>query len=166
MKLLSASDRLATYKPTVNASNEDVPPLTEFFELVHVADVIQQMVQLYYDEEITKHVDKHDFMNDVNKEKKTFERLLDDCVARGMDRGIQVLLSQVEFILSSEQTRNDYNPPTESMPDLKPTKACQDTIKCLKTNTSMLSGAAEKGTMDLFFSEIGRRFFEWVQRGG
>ncbi|KAG2207550.1 hypothetical protein INT47_004300 [Mucor saturninus] len=156
----SASVRLATYKPSLNTSNEDVPPLTEFFELVHVADVIQQMIQLYYDEEITKHVDKHDFMNDVNKEKKSFERLLDDCVARGMDGGIQVLLSQVEYILATEQTRQDYNPPTESMPDLKPTKACRDTIACLKTNTSMLNGAAEKGTMDLFFSEIGRRFFE------
>lgn len=99
-------------------------------------------------------------MNDVNKEKKTFERLLDDCVAQGMDRGIQVLLSQVEYILASEQTRNDYNPSSEEMPDLKPTKACRDTIQCLKTNTSMLVGAAEKGTMDLFFSEIGRRFFE------
>ena len=99
-------------------------------------------------------------MNDVNKEKKIFERLLDDCVAQGMDRSIQVLLSQVEYIVSSEQTKNDYNPPLDSMPDLKPTKACRDTIQCLKTNTSMLVGAAEKGTMDLFFSEIGRRFFE------
>lgn len=100
-------------------------------------------------------------MNDVNKEKKAFERLLDDCVARGMDRGIQVLLSQVEYILASEQSRTDYNPAKDAaMPDLKPTKACQDTIQCLKTNTSMLNGAAEKGTMDLFFSEIGRRFFE------
>ncbi|KAG2234344.1 hypothetical protein INT48_007211 [Thamnidium elegans] len=156
----SAADRLASYKPTLSKHNEDVPPLTEFFELVHVADVIQQMVQLYYDEEITKNVDKHDFMNDVNKEKKTFERLLDDCVARGMDRGIQVLLSQVEFILAQEQTRSDYNPPSDMMPDLKPTKACRDTISCLQTNTSMLIGASEKSTMDLFFSEIGRRFFE------
>ncbi|KAI8647321.1 exocyst complex component Sec10-like protein [Parasitella parasitica] len=156
----SAGSRLSSYRPSTDASSEDVPPLTEFFELVHVADVIQQMIQLYYDEEITKNVDKLDFMNEVNKEKKAFERLLDDCVAQGMDRGIQVLLSQVEFILSHEQRKEDYSPSTDSMPDLKPTKACQDTIKCLKTNTSMLVGAAEKGTMDLFFSEIGRRFFE------
>ncbi|KAK4514320.1 ERMES complex subunit mmm1 [Mucor velutinosus] len=156
----SAASRLSSYKPNADASNDDVPPLTEFFELVHVADVIQQMIQLYYDEEITKNVDKLDFMNEVNKEKKSFERLLDDCVAQGMDRGIQVLLSQVEFILSHEQRKEDYNPPTDSMPDLKPTKACRDTIQCLKTNTSMLIGAAEKSTMDLFFSEIGRRFFE------
>lgn len=48
----SAGSRLSSYKPNIDASNEDVPPLTEFFELVHVADVIQQMIQLYYDEEI------------------------------------------------------------------------------------------------------------------
>ncbi|KAI9487451.1 MAG: exocyst complex component Sec10-like protein [Benjaminiella poitrasii] len=155
-----ASDRLSSYKPNADISNEDVPPLTEFFELVHVADVIQQMIQLYYDEEITKNVDKLDFLNEVNKEKKTFERLLDDCVAQGMDRGIQVLLSQVEFILAHEQKKEDYNPLNNMIPDLKPTKACQDTIQCLKTNTSMLVGAAEKTTMDLFFSETGRRFFE------
>jgi recyclin-1 len=77
-----------------------------------------------------------------------------------MDGGIQVLISQVEFILSSEQKSSDYNPTTGMMADLKPTKACRDALKCLKSNTSMLVGAAEKGTMDLFFSEIGRRFFE------
>ncbi|CEG65273.1 hypothetical protein RMATCC62417_02085 [Rhizopus microsporus] len=156
----SAIARLSVYKPNPYNLSEDVPPLTEFFELVHVADVIQQMIQLYYDEEITKHIDKLDFMNDVNKEKKAFERLLDDCVAQGMDRGIQVLLSQVELILTHEQKKEDYNPPPNVMPDLRPTKACQDTIQCLKTNTSTLMGAAEKGTMDLFFNEICRRFFE------
>lgn len=98
-------------------------------------------------------------MNEVNKEKKAFERMLDDCVAQGMDHGIQVLLNQVEMILTSEQLASDYNP-QDSMIDLQPTKACLDTIQCLKRNTSMLNGAAEKSTMDLFFSEVGRRFFE------
>ncbi|KAG1452843.1 hypothetical protein G6F56_007717 [Rhizopus delemar] len=156
----SATAQLSTFKPNPYSLSEDVPPLTELFELVHVADVIQQMIQLYYDEEITKHIDKLDFMNDVNKEKKMFERLLDDCVAQSMDRGIQVLLSQIEFILTHEQTRDDYNPNPNALPELKPTKACEDTIQCLKTNTSILAGAAEKGTMDLFFSEICKRFFE------
>ncbi|CAO3703297.1 unnamed protein product [Rhizopus stolonifer] len=118
----SATAQLSTFKPNPYSLSEDVPPLTELFELVHVADVIQQMIQLYYDEEITKHIDKLDFMNDVNKEKKMFERLLDDCVAQSMDRGIQVLLSQIEFILTHEQTRDDYNPNPNALPELKPTK--------------------------------------------
>ncbi|KAI8336839.1 exocyst complex component Sec10-domain-containing protein [Chlamydoabsidia padenii] len=156
-----ASSRLLRYKPLLNSetNNDDLPPLTDFFELVHVADVIQQMVQLYYDEEMTLFIDKHDFMNDVNKEKKVFERMLDDCVAQGMDHGIQVLLSQVELILIGEQLPSDYNPQDDIF-DLKPTKACLDVIQCLKSNTSMLHGAAEKATMDLFFSEVGRRFFD------
>lgn len=99
-------------------------------------------------------------MNEVNKEKKVFERILDDSVADGMDRGIQVLLAQVEYILTNEQKPEDYNPPGDMITDLKPTQACQDTIECLKRNTAMLNGAAEKSTMDLFFSEIGRRFSE------
>ncbi|CAO3606822.1 unnamed protein product [Cunninghamella echinulata] len=156
-----AYEKLLQYKPKIEllSNNDDVPPLTDFFELVHVADVIQQMVQLYYDEEMTKFIDRHDFMNEVNKEKKVFERMLDDCVAQGMDHGIQVLLNQVEMILTGEQLASDYNP-QDSMIDLQPTKACLDTIQCLKRNTSMLNGAAEKSTMDLFFSEVGRRFFE------
>jgi recyclin-1 len=70
-----------------------------------------------------------------------------------------VLLSQVELILTGEQLSSDYNPQDDTL-DLKPTKACLDVIQCLKSNTSMLHGAAEKTTMDLFFSEVGRRFFE------
>jgi recyclin-1 len=100
-----------------------------------------------------------DFMNDVNKEKKAFERLLDDCVAEGMDDGIQVLLSQVELILSREQKKEDYNPAGQ-LEDLSPTKACHDVLQCLEKNIAILKGASEKTTMDLFFGEIGRRFFE------
>ncbi|KAI8338978.1 exocyst complex component Sec10-like protein [Chlamydoabsidia padenii] len=160
-----ASSELLQYKPKLESTgnNDDLPPLTDFFELIHVADVIQQMVQLYYDEEMTQVIDKHDFMNDVNKEKKVFERMLDDCVAQGMDHGIQVLLSQVELILTSEQSQSDYNPQGDTI-DLKPTKACLDVIQCLKSNTCKLHGAAEKSTMDLFFSEVGRRFFEVLSK--
>lgn len=53
--LQRACEHLASYSPdpeSLEGSVSDVPPLTEFFEMVHVGDVIQQMVQLYYDEEI------------------------------------------------------------------------------------------------------------------
>ncbi|KAI9310132.1 exocyst complex component Sec10-like protein [Dichotomocladium elegans] len=160
-----AVEHLTSYTPSMEAYDVvDVPPLTEFFEMVHIGDVIQQMVQLYYDDEITKYVDKMDFINEVNKEKKNFERTLDDCVANGMDRGITVLLSQVEYILAREQRPEDYNPPNNMVEDLKPTKACQDAIECLRKNTSMLIGASEKSTMDLFISEVGRRFGETLSK--
>ena len=50
-----AIEHLTSYTPdleSLEGNAGDVPPLTEFFEMVHVGDVIQQMVQLYYDEEI------------------------------------------------------------------------------------------------------------------
>lgn len=48
----------------MTSNNDDVPPLTDFFEMVHVADVIQQMVQLYYDEEMVSYI-KLDYINAV-----------------------------------------------------------------------------------------------------
>ncbi|KAI9316784.1 exocyst complex component Sec10-domain-containing protein [Dichotomocladium elegans] len=156
-----AIEHLATYTPSLDSiliSPGDVAPLTEFFEMVHVGDVIQQMVQLYYDEAITKHVDKQDFMSEINKEKKVFERILDDAVACGMDKSIQA--RKVEYILTHEQDPRDYHPTEDVDMDLRPTKACHDAIECLRSNTSLLHGAAEKATMDLFFSEVGRRFAE------
>lgn len=51
-----AGEHLKTYTPDMDSLDSvDVPPLTEFFEMVHVGDVIQQMLQLYYDEEIVSH---------------------------------------------------------------------------------------------------------------
>lgn len=82
----------------------------DFFELVHVADLILQMVQVYYAEEMCKHIDKMDFLNEANKEKKTFERMIDDGVAAGLDKSIEVLIGQVEYILATMQLPTDYNP--------------------------------------------------------
>ncbi|KAF9431552.1 F-box protein: endocytic membrane traffic, recycling ReCYcling 1 [Entomortierella beljakovae] len=104
----AAIQQLGRYKPTTN--HEGVTPLMDFFELVHVADLILQMVQVYYAEEMCKHIDKMDFLNDANKEKKAFERLIDDGVAAGLDKSIEVLIGQVEYILSTMQLPTDYNP--------------------------------------------------------
>ncbi|KAJ2961602.1 hypothetical protein NQZ79_g3109 [Umbelopsis isabellina] len=158
-----ATLHLAKYTPQEDVESADqnnVAPLTEFFELVHIADLIQQMIEVYWKEEMLKVVDKHDFLNEVNKEKKVFERLLDDCVAQGMDQGIQVLIAQVEYILVTEQKAADFHPKPDSLADLKPSKACRDAIECLRTHTEMLRGSVEKETMNIFYQEVGRRFYE------
>jgi hypothetical protein len=50
---VSAVDQLTKYKPALNAlNNEQVQPLLQFFELIHQADVIHQMVYVYYKEEV------------------------------------------------------------------------------------------------------------------
>ncbi|KAG0287745.1 F-box protein: endocytic membrane traffic, recycling ReCYcling 1, partial [Dissophora globulifera] len=90
----AAIQQLGRYRPATTHGS-GVTPLMDFFELVHVADLILQMVQVYYTEEMCKHIDKMDFLNDANKEKKAFERLIDDGVAAGLDKSIEVLIGQV-----------------------------------------------------------------------
>lgn len=49
---------MSQYKPSDHALNGDhsstVAPLVQFFELVHIADTMQSMVQVYYDKEIVR----------------------------------------------------------------------------------------------------------------
>lgn len=94
----------------------------DFFELVHVADLILQMVQVYYAEEMCKHIDKMDFLNEANKEKKAFERMIDDGVAAGLDKSIEVLIGQVQFILTTMQLPTDYNPDENTDIELQATQ--------------------------------------------
>lgn len=91
-----------------------VAPLLQFFELVHIGDTIQSMVQVYFDKELVgdflrvcsnlhqdsgtvqaPHIDKTDFLNAVVREKKRFENTLDDSVAGGLNAGTEVLMNQV-----------------------------------------------------------------------
>jgi recyclin-1 len=51
----SAAVHLASYTPNEEGdtlNRTDVAPLTEFFELVHIADLIQQMIEVYWKEEM------------------------------------------------------------------------------------------------------------------
>src|SRR4051812_11753304 len=68
------------------------------------------------------YINEQDFLSKINAEKKAFERNLDDLVALGMDRAIQVLIEHVEYVLSTEQDPTDYNPPPGKGVDMKPTK--------------------------------------------
>jgi len=40
---------MQTYKPAEHADTSDVAPLVQFFELAHLGDTIQSMVQVYFD---------------------------------------------------------------------------------------------------------------------
>lgn len=131
----------------------------QFFEMVHIADLILQMVHLYFTEEIRKFVDINDFLAPSVTEKKKFEHLIDDMVASGLDQAIRVLMDQVEYILAAEQAPTDYLPEDEEELDLKPTAACQKSIECMTRHANMLVGAADKQVMEVFLSEIGQRFF-------
>ena len=47
-----ATDQMRTYKPAEHEEATSVAPLLQFFELVHVGDTIQSMVQVYFDKEM------------------------------------------------------------------------------------------------------------------
>jgi recyclin-1 len=44
-----ATTRMRSYKPAEHAETSDVAPLVQFFELVHLGDTVQSMVQVYFD---------------------------------------------------------------------------------------------------------------------
>jgi len=91
--MIRATRQMRTYKP--DEATTSVAPLLQFFELVHVGDTIQSMMQVYFDKDLAKYVDKTDFLNAVMREKKRFESVLDDAVAAGLNAGIEVLMNQV-----------------------------------------------------------------------
>lgn len=43
---------MKTYKPAEHHETANVAPLEQFFELVHIGDTIQSMVQVYFDKEL------------------------------------------------------------------------------------------------------------------
>lgn len=92
-----AIDQMSMYKPSEHAMTTSVAPLLQFFELVHIGDTIQSMIQVYFDKELARYIDKTDFLNGAIQEKKRFECTLDDSVAAGLNAGIEVLMNQVSL---------------------------------------------------------------------
>jgi hypothetical protein len=89
---------MCTYRPAEHSQTTSVAPLLHFFELVHIGDMIQSMVQVFFDKEMAPHIDRTDFLNTVMREKKRFENTLDDSVAAGLNAGTEVLMNQVGLL--------------------------------------------------------------------
>ena len=47
-----ATEQMRLYKPDEHEETTSVAPLMQFFELVHIGDTIQSMVQVYFDKEL------------------------------------------------------------------------------------------------------------------
>ncbi|KAN0061873.1 F-box protein: endocytic membrane traffic, recycling ReCYcling 1 [Thecaphora frezii] len=135
-----------------------VAPLVHFFELVHVGDTIQQMVQVYYDQELSRHIDRTDFLNGVVREKKRFEGTLDEHVASGLNVGVDLLMGQAEWLITTNQDPRDYYPEAGRDLDLaNPTRACRECIECLRVHCKMLVGSTDKTVLEVFYQEVGIR---------
>src|ERR1700733_16102636 len=99
-----------TYRPAEHEETTSVAPLMQFFELVHIGDMIQSMVQVFFDKEMAPHIDRTDFLNSVVREKKRFENALDDSVAGGLNAGTEGLMNQVEHIILTQTEARGYYP--------------------------------------------------------
>lgn len=110
-----AVEHLSHYKPrdvVDHGSQAGVAPLVTFIELVNVGDLISQMIDVFYEQQLAapRIADRNDFLDPAGLAKKKFEQMLDESVAAGLNRGIDVLMDEVEYICATTQQPTDYNP--------------------------------------------------------
>ncbi|ODV85960.1 hypothetical protein CANARDRAFT_197525 [[Candida] arabinofermentans NRRL YB-2248] len=172
-----ALTRLKDYNPTelknMSSSNLDVTvePLTNFIELVNVGDLILQMVNIFYQEELVtngivkvKPKQNRDFLssNQCEKSISRLEQLLDTYVADGLDVSIGVIMNEVTYtIMRCAVNETTYN--IDSIDNLLKSgggasKYVIDSVKVLDTHFKLLNGSIDKAILDVFKEEIGERF--------
>ncbi|GAA5989549.1 hypothetical protein JCM11641_004593 [Rhodosporidiobolus odoratus] len=149
--------QMESYRPEEHEEEQQVAPLVQFFELVHLGDTIQQMVDVYSEKEMAVYIDKKDFLNTVVREKKKFESALDDAVAQGLNAAVNILMTQVEHIITTRQGLRDFSPEADDDFDLQPTRACEDVVEVMRRHCDMLKGSADKQIIEVFNQEVGIR---------
>lgn len=161
-----AVDHLSSYRPREQDERDDsgVEPLVTFLELVNVGDLILQMVDVFYEQELvaTRLTDRSDFVDPAVKAKKKFEQILDERVAAGLNKGIDVLMEEVDYILATRQLATDFNPGVSSDPhrqtmDVGLSEAAAAIVDVVSSHTQMLVGSTDKSTLDVFNQEVGLR---------
>ncbi|PWY94946.1 hypothetical protein BO94DRAFT_483301 [Aspergillus sclerotioniger CBS 115572] len=164
----SAVDHLSNYRPREQGERDQsgVEPLVTFLELVNVGDLILQMIDVFYEQELVgnKLTDRNDFLDPAVKEKKKFEQSLDERVAAGLNKGIDVLMEEVDYILATRQLATDFNPSMSTDPyrktmDVSITEAAAAVVDVVSSHTQMLVGSTDKSMLDVFNQEVGLRLF-------
>ncbi|CAL9731772.1 recyclin-1 [Monosporozyma unispora] len=152
----------------VENTKKSLEPLINFAELINIGDIILQMISIFYKNEIVnkKIVDikdsnkKNIWQNQVLQTKKNFETTLDNFVADGLNIGITKLIDQIQFVFNTAQLPTDFYPPPNDPPkDMAPTKCARKVVELLSDHCFLLTGATDKGTIDVYQQEIGKRFF-------
>ncbi|CBF89650.1 exocyst complex component Sec10 family protein [Aspergillus nidulans FGSC A4] len=163
-----AVDHLSDYRPREQGDRDQsgVEPLVTFLELVNVGDLILQMIDVFYEQEMigSNITDRNDFLDPAVKEKKKFEQNLDERVAAGLNKGIDVLMEEVDYILATRQLATDFNPDVSTDPhrktmDVSVTEAAAAVVDVVSSHTQMLVGSTDKSTLDVFNQEVGLRLF-------
>ncbi|KAG6018332.1 hypothetical protein E4U43_003781 [Claviceps pusilla] len=136
----TAVKHLSHYNPrdVSDHSQKGVAPLVTFIELVNVGDLISQMIDVFYEQQLAtpKIADRNDFLDPAALAKKKFEQMLDESVAAGLNKGIDVLMDEVEYLQSTTQLPTDYNPRPQS-----------STLSSISTpTTTTTTGSSHHGT--------------------
>ncbi|RAL68035.1 hypothetical protein DID88_008758 [Monilinia fructigena] len=116
---------------------------------------------VFYEQQLatTKLADRNDFLDPAVKAKKKFEQMLDERVAAGLNKGIDVLMDEVEYICGTTQLPTDYNPPdfdatgTNHDIDIGPTTTAEQVVALVESHTKMLTGSTDKTMLDVFNQE-------------
>ena len=103
------------------------------------------------------YIDKRDFLNTVVREKKKFESSLDDAVAQGLNAAVNILMSHVDYLLTTGQGPTDFCPDDNADLDLRPTKTAREVVDNLKRHCDMLKGSTDKHILEVFNQEVGIR---------
>ncbi|KAK7966139.1 F-box protein [Apiospora aurea] len=171
---VKAVDHLSKYKAreVSDHDQEGVAPLVTFIELVNVGDLISQMIDVFYEQQLAapKISDRNDFLDPAGLAKKKWEQMLDESVAAGLNKGIDVLMDEVEYICATTQLPTDFNPPPASQEkgtqqdggDMGPTQTAIRVKDLVASHTNMLVGSTEKTMLDVFNGEVGLRLFTAV----
>ncbi|KAI2623308.1 exocyst complex component Sec10-like protein [Hypoxylon sp. NC1633] len=166
---MKAVEHLSKYNPREisDHSQAGVAPLVMFIELVNVGDIISQMIDVFYEQQLAapKIADRNDFLDPAGLAKKKFEQMLDENVAAGLNKGIDVLMDEVEYLCATTQLPTDFNPqPSQEAgisndTDIGPTETAMRVTELVASHTKMLTGSTEKTMLDVFNSEVGLRLF-------
>ena len=165
-----AVQHLSDYNPREiqQHNSTEVKPLVTFLELVNVGDLIQQMLDVFFEQEIVaqKLTAKDDFLNPAVKEKKRFEQMLDSRVAAGLNKGIEVLMDEVEYVCATFQKPEDFNPEAaagndraDDLKEIGPSETARKVVDIVGQHTQMLVGSTDKQMLDVFNQEVGMRLF-------
>lgn len=137
-------------------------PLVLFFDLINMADIIIQMIDIFYKEEIRLVIkNENSILNPSLQNKKKLEALVDKYVADGLNIGIEILVYKIENIYKVNLKETDFNPDSTQV-NFGTTEAARKAVLELEKNMNLLVDSADKSIVDVFQQEIAERFFQVI----
>lgn len=163
-KAVTYLQRFNPNSPTFTENNAESfsKPIELFFELINMGDLIIQMLDIFYKEELLKRKIvkiENSILNPSLQHKKKLEALIDKYVADGLNIGLEILVNELESIYEN-------HPPVEYLSSSSvvfgPTKTAEMALKILDENIDLLVDCADKSIVEVFQQEIAERFFQII----